>query len=57
MLELSTSSVGSVVPRPMGVVATRGKDGVANLSPFSFCNGVTYNPPTLAFPCWIGGRK
>ena len=48
-LELYKIIIGSVVPRPIAFVATMGKDGVANLSPFSFFNGVTYNPPTLAF--------
>ncbi|HUJ75635.1 MAG TPA: flavin reductase family protein [bacterium] len=41
--------IGSVVPRPIAFVATRDKDGAANLAPFSFFNAITGNPPTLAF--------
>lgn len=41
--------IGSIVPRPIAFVASRGADGVVNLSPFSFFNGVTINPPTVAF--------
>ena len=34
-----------VVPRPIGWVATIGKDGVANLAPYSFFNAVSDRPP------------
>ena len=40
---------GCIVPRPIAFVSTRSKEGIANLSPFSFFNGVGYNPPTVAF--------
>ncbi len=47
--ELYQTIIGSVVPRPVAFVSTKGADGVANLAPYSFFNGVTFNPPTLAF--------
>jgi flavin reductase (DIM6/NTAB) family NADH-FMN oxidoreductase RutF len=44
-----------IVPRPIALVATRDIDGVANLAPFSFFNGVSDRPPTLAFS--VGSRE
>ena len=44
-----------VVPRPVGWVSTVGKDGVANLAPYSFFNAVSDRPPMLMFSS--GGRK
>jgi flavin reductase (DIM6/NTAB) family NADH-FMN oxidoreductase RutF len=44
-----------VVPRPIGWVSTLGKDGVANLAPYSFFNAVSDRPPMLMFSS--GGRK
>jgi flavin reductase (DIM6/NTAB) family NADH-FMN oxidoreductase RutF len=44
-----------VVPRPIGWVSTIGKDGVANLAPYSFFNAVSDRPPMLMFSS--GGRK
>jgi flavin reductase (DIM6/NTAB) family NADH-FMN oxidoreductase RutF len=44
-----------VVPRPIGWVATIGKDGVANLAPYSFFNAVSDRPPMVMFSS--GGRK
>lgn len=38
-----------IVPRPIALVATRDAGGRANLAPFSFFNGVSHTPPTLAF--------
>jgi flavin reductase (DIM6/NTAB) family NADH-FMN oxidoreductase RutF len=46
--------IGCVVPRPIGFISTRGADGVANLAPFSFFNGVSANPLTVAFT--VGDR-
>jgi len=37
------------VPRPIAWVSSVGADGQVNLAPFSFFNGICYNPPTLAF--------
>jgi flavin reductase (DIM6/NTAB) family NADH-FMN oxidoreductase RutF len=44
-----------VVPRPIGWVSTVGKDGVANLAPYSFFNAVSDRPPMLVFSS--GGTK
>ncbi len=44
-----------VVPRPIGWVSTVGKDGVANLAPYSFFNAVSDRPPMLMFTS--GGHK
>jgi len=41
--------VGSVVPRPIAFVSSVGRNGVANIAPFSFFNGVCYHPPTIMF--------
>lgn len=50
-----------IVPRPIGWISTVSADGVANLAPFSFFNGVGYNPPTVVVcpngPHSEGGEK
>lgn len=38
-----------VAPRPIGWIATRGADGVANLAPYSFFNAFNYTPPIVGF--------
>ncbi|MCC6076052.1 flavin reductase family protein [Pseudomonas sp. GCM10022188] len=38
-----------VGPRPIGWMGTRSKEGVANLSPYSFFNALNHNPPLLGF--------
>lgn len=38
-----------IVPRPIAWVSTLSEDGIYNLAPFSFFNGVAVMPPTLAF--------
>ena len=40
---------GMIVPRPVALVSTVSRDGVANLAPFSFFCGVGSNPPTVLF--------
>lgn len=40
---------GAVCPRPIGLVSTIDRDGVANLAPFSFFNIVSSEPPILIF--------
>lgn len=40
---------GTVVPRPIALVSTVDRAGIANLAPFSFFNAVGSNPPTLLF--------
>ena len=37
-----------IVPRPIAFVSTVSIDGVPNLAPFSYFNGVTSAPPTLS---------
>ncbi|MBX3644991.1 MAG: flavin reductase family protein [Rubrivivax sp.] len=44
-----------VVPRPIGWVSSVGRDGVANLAPYSFFNAVSDRPPMLVFSS--GGTK
>lgn len=38
-----------ITPRPIGWISTRDGDGVANLAPYSFFNGVAYVPPQVMF--------
>ncbi len=40
---------GIIVPRPVALVSSVDRDGVANLAPFSFFCGVGSAPPTLLF--------
>jgi flavin reductase (DIM6/NTAB) family NADH-FMN oxidoreductase RutF len=40
---------GMIVPRPVALVSTMDRAGVANLAPFSFFSGVGANPPTVLF--------
>ena len=39
----------TILPRPIAWVSTASADGVTNLAPFSFFQGVTASPPTLMF--------
>lgn len=48
--------VGAVTPRPIAFVSTVSKDGVNNLSPFSFFNVFGSNPPILVFSPSRRGR-
>ncbi len=38
-----------IVPRPIGWVSTLSPEGVVNLAPYSFFNGVAGNPPMVMF--------
>ena len=38
-----------ITPRPIGWISTRGADGQDNLAPYSFFNGVAYEPPQVMF--------
>jgi len=53
--------IGSIVPRPIALVSTTSEDGVNNIAPFSYFNGVCSNPPTIMFaPArrgWDGSEK
>jgi flavin reductase (DIM6/NTAB) family NADH-FMN oxidoreductase RutF len=42
-------------PRPIGWIASRSKDGVLNLAPYSFFNAFNYKPPIIGFSST--GRK
>lgn len=39
--------IGLIVPRPIALVSTMSNDGIGNLAPFSFFNGVSSVPPSL----------
>lgn len=41
--------VSAIVPRPIAFVTTVNAEGVTNLAPFSFFNGISSNPPCLVF--------
>ena len=41
--------LGAVAPRPIAFVSTVDSDGNLNLSPFSFFNAFSANPPILIF--------
>lgn len=52
--ELSTGAIYAwmihlITPRPIAWVSTLSPEGIANLAPFSFFNGVGANPPTIMF--------
>ncbi|WP_263359181.1 flavin reductase family protein [Acidicapsa ligni] len=47
--EIYKLMVGLIVPRPVALVSTIDRDGVHNVAPFSFFNGVGSNPPTVIF--------
>lgn len=47
--------IGAVVPRPIAFVSSLSPDGVPNLAPFSFFNGVSATPPVLAVS--VGNRR
>ncbi len=38
-----------ITPRPIGWISSRGKDGSNNLAPYSFFNGVSFDPPQVMF--------
>jgi len=38
-----------ITPRPIGWISTRDAEGVNNLAPYSFFNGVAYTPPQVMF--------
>ena len=39
----------TIMPRPIAWVSTISSEGITNLAPFSFFQGITANPPTLMF--------
>lgn len=48
--------LGGVAPRPIALVSTISKDGINNLTPFSFFNAFGANPPIVAFSPSRRGR-
>jgi len=48
--------LGGVAPRPIALASTISKDGVNNLSPFSFFNAFGANPPVVIFSPSRRGR-
>jgi flavin reductase (DIM6/NTAB) family NADH-FMN oxidoreductase RutF len=40
---------GIIGPRPIGWISSRDQDGALNLAPYSFFNGLNYNPHILGF--------
>lgn len=38
-----------IVPRPIGWISTISKDGIGNLAPYSFFNGIAEDPPMVQF--------
>ena len=49
LLETHKLMIGSIVPRPIAFVSTLSKDGLENLAPFSYFNGICSNPPSIMF--------
>ncbi|MEO0607495.1 MAG: flavin reductase family protein [Pseudomonadota bacterium] len=43
-----------ITPRPIGWISTRSEDGSDNLAPYSFFNGVAYEPPQVMFASTAG---
>jgi flavin reductase (DIM6/NTAB) family NADH-FMN oxidoreductase RutF len=41
--------IACILPRPIAWVSSLSPNGIANLAPFSFFNGVCGNPPTVVF--------
>lgn len=41
--------IGSIVPRPIAFVSSQSKEGLINLAPFSYFNGVCSEPPSIMF--------
>ena len=48
-IEIYKLMTGLIVPRPVALVSTMSREGVANLAPFSFFSGVGAVPPTVPF--------
>jgi flavin reductase (DIM6/NTAB) family NADH-FMN oxidoreductase RutF len=54
--EIQKYITGGIGPRPIALVSTLNKEGLANLSPFSFFNAFGSNPPTVCFSPARRGR-
>jgi flavin reductase (DIM6/NTAB) family NADH-FMN oxidoreductase RutF len=40
---------GCLVPRPIGWISTRSADGINNVAPYSFFNGIASDPPMVVY--------
>ena len=40
--------ISCIIPRPIAFVSTLSRDGITNLAPFSFFNGVSSDPPVVS---------
>jgi len=49
LLKLQALMAGAIAPRPVALVSTIDKSGNPNLSPYSFFNSFSINPPILVF--------
>ncbi|CAK0787301.1 hypothetical protein CVIRNUC_010519 [Coccomyxa viridis] len=50
-------TISSVIPRPIGFVASLSKEGVPNLSPYSYFNVMSHDPPYVCIGgCATSGR-
>jgi flavin reductase (DIM6/NTAB) family NADH-FMN oxidoreductase RutF len=47
--ELYSLMIRCIAPRPIAWVSSMARDGLLNLAPFSFFNGVSSDPPALLF--------
>ncbi len=47
--------ISCVIPRPIAFVTTLSKEGVTNLAPFSFFNGVNSDPPVISIA--VGSKR
>ena len=54
--ELHQQMLTAIAPRPIAFASTVDKDGNANLSPFSFFNVFSANPPVMVFSPARSGR-
>lgn len=48
---------GSIIPRPIAWVSTQDRDGINNLAPFSFFNGVSSRPPSVSVSVSYNRRR
>ena len=47
--ERSSLMLSTILPRPIALVSTRGRDGSLNLAPFSFFTGICADPMAICF--------
>lgn len=47
--------ISCIIPRPIAFVTTLSREGVSNLAPFSFFNGVSSDPPVISIA--VGARR